>query len=186
MGFSFLVPSLLLEASFSHRGKVQEGEDGVENKVMFSQTSHRAPLNRSPHTEWRQELPSGLRYWVSTVCTPRLLLSSFCSKSPENGLLWCLFFLCKNSYNHLHLPSAPQIDPQVAGNLIGRSNLTKVSKPPCPHILTLLLSPVLLLLPRGCTTAGTCQRARQALPRLLQCFPLGVAWKAAKSSVFLI
>lgn len=35
MGFSFLVPSPPLEASFSYRGKVQEGEDGVENKVIF-------------------------------------------------------------------------------------------------------------------------------------------------------
>lgn len=79
-------------------------------------------------------------YWVPQSAPPKLLFYSFCSKSPENGLLWCLFFYARTATTHLHLPSAPQIDPQVAGNLIGRSNLTKVSKPPCPYILTLLLS----------------------------------------------
>lgn len=94
-------------------------------------------------------------------------------------------FLCKNSHilpPHLHLPLAPQIHPQVTGNLTGRSNLAKISKPSSRCILTLLFSacPWPSLPPPKQYIAETCQRDQSLSPIQLWRFPLEFTMEACK------
>lgn len=107
-------------------------------------------------------------------------------RSPLMPVFFLFFFYARTATIHLHHPSAPQIYPQVAGNLIGRSNLTKVSEPSYPYILTLLFSARPPPPPPRLHHSRDLSEGPEALPMWLQCFPLEVTWRDAKSSVFLI
>lgn len=154
---------------------------------FFSQTSPQVSLESVEGNS-----PSGLGItecpWsASPDCITFQLLqqepgiSSFCSKDQKNSLLQCLFFMQEQFHpaSTLCLPLVPQIHPQVTGNLTGRSNLTKISKPPSQCILTLFFSPVLVLLP-SCSTAETCQRDQRLSSIWLWRLPLQLRMEECK------
>lgn len=128
---------------------------------LSRQNSHRAPCGSGLCTGQGGNSPFGLR--VLADCTPRLYHFPT-SVLRGRKMVFGACSLCKNSHilpPNLCLPSAPQIHPQVTGNLIGRSNLSKILRPSHQCILTLPFSacPQHLfshLLP-NCTIAETCQ-----------------------------
>lgn len=102
---------------------------------------HRLSLESGSHTELGRGPPILQGHEMPMVCKPRLYHSPDSAAKTRKMVSFSAYSLCKHSSippPRLCLPLAPQIHPQVAGSLTGRSNLTKISKPSSQHTLTLL------------------------------------------------
>ena len=102
---------------------------------------HRLSLESGSHIELGRDPPILQGHYMPMVCKSRLNRFPDSAAKTRKVVSFSAYSLCKHSSIpplHLCLPLAPQIHPQVAGSLTGRSNLTKISKPSSQHTLTLL------------------------------------------------
>lgn len=118
---------------------------------------HRLSLESGSHIELGREPPILQGHWMPMVCKSRLYHFPDSAAKNRKMVSFSAYSLCKHSSNllaHLCLPLAPQIHPQVAGSLAGRSNLTKIWKPSSQHTLAAFL----------CLSFSSSQAASQQRP----------------------